>query len=314
MASLLAPGVKAPSYALVRPKSAPASALWAGANSPGANWSGVGGGWWAPPPSYKPPTINPGGVIQRTPAPVSGGNPGSAVANLGATLANTPTKSTPSPTNPTTYSATTATPAATPSPIDATYLQNVGANQATTANSIAALNRQQQNAAAQAAQSNYTDAVNNPELAHQYGTDLLAQEIAAQRRGALYSTGLAQGLTGVTQGYQDKYTAAQNAYQTLADQIAVQIAQANAGESQYEGGQLEDAVNRASALAQANPALGESAAALPNNAGLLARGATSPTYQLKRPAGVPAGALWAGAAKPGPNWRGVGGGWWVPTK
>jgi hypothetical protein len=202
----------------------------------------------------------------------------------------------------------------TPPAQDATYVQNVANSQAATGNKIAGYNKQLADAGVVRDQSNYLDPVNNPELAHQYALDQLAQRVAANRRGALYSTGLAQGLTGVTQGYQDKYVNAQNAYQTLADQIANEIFQAQQGESQYEGGQLEDAVNRASQLAQANPALGESAAPLPNNARLLAPRVTSPPRQLVRPAAVPANAKWAGNVKPGANWKGVGGGWWVPTK
>jgi len=45
--------------------------------------------------------------------------------------------------------------------------------------------------------------------------------------------------------------------------------------------------------------------------GMLAPGVTHPNYPLTRPAGHP-NARWAGPHKPAGNWRGIGGGWWVP--
>jgi len=46
------------------------------------------------------------------------------------------------------------------------------------------------------------------------------------------------------------------------------------------------------------------------NQQFLAPGAKAPTYRLVRPAKYPH-AMWAGPHKPGTNWVGVGGGWWV---
>lgn len=48
------------------------------------------------------------------------------------------------------------------------------------------------------------------------------------------------------------------------------------------------------------------------NKPLVAPGVKSPSYTLTRPAGVPANAKWSGPKSPGKNWKGVGGGWWVP--
>jgi len=46
------------------------------------------------------------------------------------------------------------------------------------------------------------------------------------------------------------------------------------------------------------------------NQQFLAPGAKAPTYRLVRPAKYPH-AMWAGPHKPGTNWVGVGGGWWI---
>jgi hypothetical protein len=68
-----------------------------------------------------------------------------------------------------------------------------------------------------------------------------------------------------------------------------------------------------------SPATGGGPPARPNvhggpasNSKLLAPGAKPPSYTLTRPSGVPANARWSGSKAPGKNWKGVGGGWWVP--
>lgn len=45
----------------------------------------------------------------------------------------------------------------------------------------------------------------------------------------------------------------------------------------------------------------------------LAPGVSSPNYALTPPRGAPSSARWGGPAKPSGSWRGIGGGWWVPT-
>jgi hypothetical protein len=251
--------------------------LWAGASRPGANWTGVGGGWWMPPAGYKPPA---------PPAPKP------APAPAGA-----------QPQNPS-YSGTTVT--APTSPLDSTYQASVDTNAAQTANKIAQLNLQQSQGGVNLQQQ-------LAGYAHQQPLDELAARVAANRRGALYSTGLGQQIGNIGYGYTAKRTAAQDAYQQLADSIAQQIAGAQSGQQAYQAAQYADAVQRASQAAQANPALGESMVP-PINDTAVAPGTRAPARVLIRPKGAPANAKWAGPRRLGANWRGIGGGWWVPTR
>ena len=296
---ILARGATTPIYGLTRPARVPANAQWAGANQPGPNWAGVGGGWWAPPPA---PAVKPKSSI------------GTAVA----TTRQPPKPKAPAAPKPT-YSGTTATtsppaaPALPTDPRDATYYQNVGVNAKTTADRIAGYQKQQTDAANALPTFDYTNAVAAPQLAHQYGVDVLAQQIAAARRGGLFSSSLAQRIGSVGQNYQNKYTAAQTNYQKLADQIASQILGAQDAQSQYESGQYESAAERASQAAQTNPALGMPTTPLANDQYLIKGGAAAPNYTLTPPKGAPKGAKWSGAAKPPGNWRGIGGGWWAPA-
>ena len=297
---ILARGATTPIYGLTRPARVPANAQWAGANQPGPNWAGVGGGWWAPPPA---PAVKPKSSI------------GTAVA----TTRQPPKPKAPAAPKPT-YSGTTATtsPPAAPatpaaSPLDATYFQNVSASQKTLADKLAGYQKQQEASAIALPTFDYTNAVAAPQLAHQYGVDVLAQQIAAARRGGLFSSSLAQRIGSVGQTYQNKYTTAVNKNQALVDQLTTQALAAQNAEQQYESGQYESAAERASQAAQTNPALGMPTTPLANDQYLIKGGAAAPNYTLTPPKGAPKGAKWSGAAKPPGNWRGIGGGWWAPA-
>jgi hypothetical protein len=235
-----------------------------------------------------------------------------------------PTTTKPAKTTPTYSGTTVAAPAAStapqPDPLDATYFQNVGANQATTANKIAGYQKQQTDAFNALPTFNYKDVAYGPQgptgpgapLAHQYGVDVLAQQIAAARRGGLFSSSLGQRIGDVGQTYQDKYTTAQSNYQKLADQIATQITGAQDAQNQYEIEQRGAATERASTAAQNNPALGMPTTPLVNDQYLIQGGHAAPNYALTPPKSAPKGAKWSGNVKPPGNWRGIGGGWWVP--
>jgi hypothetical protein len=150
-------------------------------------------------------------------------------------------------------------------------------------------------------------------LARQYGLDVLAQQIAAARRGGLFSSSLGQRIGDVGQTYQNKYNTAVTNEGTLERDLATKIALAQDAQGQYESGQREAATERASTAAQNNPALGMPTTPLANDQYLVRGGAAAPRYALKPPPGAPKGAKWSGGAKPPGNWRGIGGGWWAPA-
>jgi hypothetical protein len=236
---------------------------------------------------------------------------GVAAGTPGSTVVRTPAP--PRPPKPT-YSATTITnpPVTTPppSPLDSVYFQNVAAYGRQAADRIAGYQQQQQTAANALPTFDYTSAPENlatgafagpgQALAQQHAAQVLAAQIAANRRGALSSTSLAQQLGGIDQSYQGRYATAQSNYQNLANRIATQIAAANDAQQVYNADQYRLAVERASALAQKSPALGQPTAPL-----------TAPARVP--PKGAPAGSRFSGTRPPG-NWRGIGGGWWAPVK
>lgn len=143
-----------------------------------------------------------------------------------------------------------------PNPLDSTYLANIGASQRATADTIAGYNRSIANADTALTAADYTNPVTAPQLYHQHAVDVLAQQIAANRTGGLFSSSLGQHIGNVDQGYQNRYTTARSTHDTTVADLANRIALANDAESQYEAGQLGATVDRASAAAQANPALG----------------------------------------------------------
>ena len=309
MASLLAPGVKAPSYALVRPKTAAANSLWAGTTSPGAGWVGTGGGWYTPPRSITAT------AIAQHPAWATP----TAQPQQGGTLA-------PGTSGTTTTAPPAAPPALAPpaaSPLDSTYFANVNANAAAVGNQIAGWNKQIEADKLSLQPLDYKDYSYTPatggfagvagETAQKHAADILAARIAAQRRGDLGSTSLAQSLGAVDQGYQDRYTTAANSVQSAIDALTNQIGAAQTGQIQYEGGQRSDATDRAATLAQNDPSLGLPTTPLTNDQYLIRGGHAAPSFVLTPPRGAPSNAKWSGNVKPPGNWRGIGGGWYVPT-
>ena len=274
--ALLAPGVKAPTWTtnLVRPAGHP-NALWAGANNPGAGWTGVGAGWWVPPKS-----------------------------SIGTTASSTrpaTTKTTTPAQTPGTSATTTASaisPSA-PSPLDTQYWQSVGANDQATIDKIVGYQNQQ-------TQANIGLQNTQTAYAHQQPLDVLAAQIAANRRGGLWSASLAQQIGNIGSSYLTKNAAAQTTHDNAITNLANLITQAKDAGDQYDLGQYWDAVGRAANAAASDTSLGATpppAATTP---------ASTPAATHVRPAGAPANARWAGPNKPGPNWRGIGGGWWVP--
>jgi hypothetical protein len=189
------------------------------------------------------------------------------------------------------------------SPLDSTYFQNVGDYATQTANKVAGLGQQQALAG-----------TNLQNTLDQYGRQLpldqLAAEIAANRRGALFSTSLGNialspggaGQQGSALGelgyrYLQNTRAAQTAYDRLAASIADQITGLGDAQQLYNDQQYQAAADRAALLAAKNPALGQ------------------PTTRLRTPPpGAPSSARWSGARRPAGNWRGIGGGWWVPQR
>jgi hypothetical protein len=192
------------------------------------------------------------------------------------------------------------------SPLDSTYFQNVDANAASTANKIAGYQHQQADA-----DTNLQSTLAG--YARQQPLDVLAAQIAANRTGGLLSTSLGQHLGNIDYGYTQNRAAAQATHDQAITNLADQIAAAQSDQGLYNAGQYQDAVTRASQLAQSNPAIGMSTIP-PGNDRYVVRGVQAPAYVLTPPKGAPAGAKWAGSARPGANWRGIGGGWWVPTK
>jgi hypothetical protein len=203
-----------------------------------------------------------------------------------------------------TYSATTVTTP--PNPLDSTYFQNVGANDAATGTKIAGLQHQQANL-------NTDLGTTLAGYAHQQPLDTLAAQIAANRTGGLSSDSLLQHLGNIGYTYTQNRNAAQSRRDTAFGSLADQIAAAGDAGRIYDTGQYGEAVGRASTAAQNNPAIGLSTIP-PANDQYVAKGAQAPSYVLTPPKGAPANAKWAGPAKPGAKWRGIGGGWWVPTK
>lgn len=225
-------------------------------------------------------------------------------------------KQSPSYSGTTTITPPPATPAAPMStdPRDATYWSNVYGHTATTGNQIAGYNKQIADLGTALGDPN---AANNPrgttlgELSYQQPLDVLAAQIAANRTGGLFSTSLAQHLGQIGQDYSGRRNKAISDYGTAVGNLAGLIAAAQTADQEYGGQQLEDAADRAATLAQQNPALGFSTVP-PVNDPLVAPGVTPPGRVLVKPKGAPANARWAGPTRPGANWRGIGGGWWVP--
>ena len=147
----------------------------------------------------------------------------------------------------------TAPPA--PSPLDSTYFANIAANQFKVNNQINALN--------QASAYGRTDLANNIEqLQQKEPLDQLAAQVAANRRGALFSTVLGQQLGQIDKGYLTREAGLQDAFTRQEAARQSQIQGLEGGLPLFEAAQAAAAAERASALAQKNPATGESAAPL----------------------------------------------------
>lgn len=237
------------------------------------------------------------------------------------TILQTPGTSGTTVTNPSPAAPPAAPPLST-DPRDWIYKQNVEGHTAGVNKQIAGWQKQQTDAANLLPTFDYHNSYTLPtggfggpaaELAQKHAADVLAQQIAANRRGALYSTGLAQAIGGVDQTYQDKYKTAVTSYGNLAARIAELTTGAQTGDIEYGGGQLADAAGRAATAAANNPALGFPTTPLVNDQYLIRGGAAAPAYTLTPPKGAPKGARWSGGAKPPGSWRGIGGGWWAPS-
>jgi len=292
--------------ARTRPANIPTNSRWFGPVNPGAGWQGVGAGWWAPTTSQAArtpitvttttstprPTVNPGGAMGRV-----GNRPG-AYRPTGPPAA---TPSAPSP--------TPATPPGTPMPTqqtfdpmtDPTYASIYGAEHTTVGGAIAKLVRQAV-AGQQAADAlDYTqDVPLSHQTFHQYGLDRLAAMIAANRRApsvtssasgdAWYGSGGA-----IANQYGKNYTTAEtNAGQFEADTgvdrygniittpgstlaaPGTTIGNLQTGEQQYDVGPAQDALGRAIAAWQANPANQTPAPGAPTGGG---GGGTITTHQ-----------------------------------
>jgi hypothetical protein len=260
---------------LVRPPKAPSSALWSGTIKPATGWTGVGGGWWTPPKSSL------GKAVSTTRPPAAkptqlAQQPGTSATTMG-------------------------------SPLDSQYFQNVAANDQSTADKIAGYQSQRTTADVNLQNALAANAKQQP-------LDELAARIAANRRGALFSTSLGQQLGNIGSNYLSKNAAAQATHDQAIGNLATLIANAQDAGNQYDTGQYWDAVGRASAAAAADPALGVAAPAPAPAPGRAPAPAPAPTAAAThvRPKGAPANAKWSGPTKPGANWRGIGGGWWVP--
>ena len=275
--ALLAPGVKAPTWTtnLVRPAGRP-NALWAGANNPGAGWTGVGAGWWVPPKS----SVGTAASTTRTTTPVQ--TPGTSATTTAA----------PAP---------AATPPPAPSPLDARYWQNVTQNDQTTTDKIAGY--QNQETQADTALSTALAA-----YAKQQPLDVLAAQIAANRTGGLTSGSMLGKIGNIGYAYTQRGNAALTTRDNAISNLATLIAGAQDAGSAYDTGEYWNAVGRAANAAASDTSLGATAPA--GSTTPAASRPAAPTHV--RPAGAPANARWAGPNRPGPNWRGIGGGWWVP--
>ena len=244
--ALLAPGVMAPTWTtnLVRPAGRP-YALWAGANNPGAGWTGVGAGWWVPPKSSI-------GTAASTTRPATTTTPAQTPGTSGTTTTApaTPPRAAPSFDPNTLYA-------------DPIYQANVGASQQKTNSTIAGYNKQGTDLLAALGDPN------NPAnsaagttlggLEHQRPLDILAAQIAANRRGGIDSSSLAQQMGNIATDYAGKETTAIGNYNSAIGNLATLIAGAQQTEGTYEGGQLEDAWTRAVNAAAADTTLGAGA-------------------------------------------------------
>ena len=206
----------------------------------------------------------------------------------GGTKAGSPPPPVPSATT----AAPAAAPAATGSPLDSTYYQNVAANNLKLGQSIAALNLQQ-------SQGRTAEQTALGNIAYAQPRADLAAEQRANAGGGLYSSVYDQNLGTLNQGYQNQRTAATTNYQNLVDRIAGQISAQQANTGLQNTGEAAASTQRAATAAAANPALGQ----------------TAPTTPVARtpPPGAPKGAKWAGPNKPA-GYHGIGGGWWAPNK
>ena len=268
--ALRAPGVKAPTWTtnLVRPAGRP-NALWAGANNPGAGWTGVGAGWWVPPKS----SVGTAASTTRTTTPAQ--TPGTSATTTAP-----------------------ATPPPAPSPLDTQYWQSVGANDQATIDKITGYQNQQ-------TQANIGLQNTQTAYAHQQPLDVLAARIAANRTGGLTSGSMLGKIGNIGYAYTQRGNAALTTRDNAISNLANLITQARDAGSAYDTGEYWNAVGRAANAAASDTSLGATAPAATTPA-------STPAATHVRPAGAPANARWAGPNKPGPNWRGIGGGWWVP--
>jgi len=234
---------------------------------------------------------------------------------------------------------------------DPTYASIYNAEHATVGGQIAAAVRKAVAGQQGADALDYTqDVPLSHQTFHQYGLDRLAAMIAANRRSPSV-TSSASGDAWYGQGgaianqYAKNYTTAEtNAGQFEADTgvdrygnivtgaglpvgtaaPGTTIGNYQVGEKQYDIGPAQDALSRAIAAWQANPANQTPAPGAPTGGGgggggggwnakqmgYLAPGATHPGYALVQPAGHP-NARWSGKSSPGAGWHGIGGGWYV---
>lgn len=200
------------------------------------------------------PNYGPGSAPQLAAGSGLGGAQGMPAPGSGLNAAPTPSGTLPQPNTqaPPTYSGTTTTTAAPPvstDPRDATYWANVTAHAKATADTIAGYNAQR--APIEATYGNTMAGYNR-----QHPLDLLAAKIAANRTGGLWSTSLDQHLGGIDLGYEQKGKDALATHDTALANLATQIAQAQQGDVEYSGQQLEDAADRAANLAANNPVIG----------------------------------------------------------
>lgn len=168
-------------------------------------------------------------------------------ATPGAAIPPQHAPTTVTPTQPPKTSATTTVPPA--SPLDATYYDNLAANNLKVGNTIAGLNTQigdlgvgLQSALAQ--------------LAYQQPRDQLALEEKANQRGALYSSGYDQQLGDLNNTYLTKQSGLTTTEAQKVGALQAQIAGLQQGVPIYQAQQYDAAVLRAAKLAAANPALG----------------------------------------------------------